>query len=189
MKTQYFTAASLDGFIATADHSLAWLFQLGDVNETGYPAFIQDVGALAMGSSTYQWMLRHVVKAGSESSSPWPYQQPTWVFSSRALAGIPGADIRFVSGDVRPVHAQMRAAANPRNIWLVGGGDLVGQFHDAGLLDELIVQIGSVTLGAGRPLLPRQIAFPPLRLVSVRAIGSGFAELRYEVPSKIAPNP
>lgn len=184
MKTQYFTAASLDGFIATPDHSLDWLFQLGDVNETGYPAFIRDVGALAMGSSTYQWMLRHVV-----SKSPWPYPQPTWVFSSRALAGIPGADIRFVSGDVRPVHAQMRAAATLKNIWLVGGGDLVGQFHDAGLLDELIVQIGSVTLGAGRPLLPRQIAFPPLRLVSARAIGSGFAELRYELPAKVAPKP
>jgi dihydrofolate reductase len=66
----------------------------------------------------------------------------------------------------------------------VGGGDLVGQFFDAGLLDELIVQVGSVTLGAGKPLLPRQIAFPPLQLVSVQKIGSGFAELRYEVPHR-----
>ena len=80
-------------------------------------------------------------------------------------------------------HQLMReAAGDDKNIWLVGGGDLVGQFHDAGLLDEMIVQVGSVTLGAGRPLLPRQIAFPPLRLLSARAIGSGFAELRYEVP-------
>lgn len=189
MKTQYFTASSLDGFIATPDHSLEWLFQLGDVNATSYPQFILDVGALAMGSSTYQWLLRHVVKAGGESPQPWPYPQPAWVFSSRQLQGVPGADIRFVSGDVGPVHAQMRAAANHKNIWLVGGGDLVGQFHDAGLLDELIVQIGSVTLGAGKPLLPRQIAFPPLRLVSAQAIGSGFAELRYEVPAKIAINP
>ncbi len=70
------------------------------------------------------------------------------------------------------------------NLWLVGGGDLVGQFHDAGLLDELIVQVGSVTLGAGRPLLPRQIAFPPLVLTSAQRIGPGFAELRYEVPRR-----
>lgn len=76
----------------------------------------------------------------------------------------------------------MTAAAQGRNVWLVGGGDLVGQFHDAGLLDELIVQVGSVTLGSGRPLLPRRIAFPPLRLTSARAIGTGFAELRYAVP-------
>jgi dihydrofolate reductase len=76
----------------------------------------------------------------------------------------------------------MRVAANAMNIWLVGGGDLVGQFYDAGLLDEIIVQIGSVTLGSGKQLLPRQIISPSLRLVSVRQYGQGFAELRYEVP-------
>jgi dihydrofolate reductase len=182
MRTQYYTACSLDGFIATVDHSLEWLFQLGDVNDTSYPKFIVDVGALAMGSSTYEWMLRHVVKPGTAAAAPWPYAQPTWVFTSRELPSVEGADIRFVKGDVRPVHEQMRVAAAGKNIWLVGGGELVGQFFDAGLLDELIVQISSVTLGAGRPLLPRQIAFPPLRLQSVHQVGPGFAELRYEVP-------
>lgn len=184
MKTQYYTAASLDGFIATADHSLEWLFQLGDVNETSYPAFIQDVGALAMGAATYEWMLRHVVKLDTPAPEPWPYAQPTWVFTTRNLPRVPEADIRFVRGDVRPVHALMGAAVNGKNIWLVGGGDLVGQFHDAGLVDELIVQVGSVTLGSGKPLLPRQIAFPPLKLISAERVGPGFAELRYEVPRR-----
>jgi dihydrofolate reductase len=160
------------------------LFQLGDVNETSYPQFIHEVGALVMGSSTYEWMLRHIVDPVTGSGAPWPYAQPTWVFSSRELAAVPGADIRFVNGDVRPVHAQMRQAANGKNLWVVGGGDLAGQFFDADLLDELIVQVGSVTLGAGKPLLPRQIAFPPLRLTSVQKIGAGFAELRYDVPRR-----
>jgi dihydrofolate reductase len=137
-----------------------------------------------MGSATYEWMLRNVVKPGTESGSAWPYHQPTWVFSSRALPRVPGAAISFVNGDVRPVHAQMIAAAQGKNVWLVGGGDLVGQFWDADLLDELIVQVGSVTLGAGQPLLPRQIAFPPLKLASVKQIGPGFVELRYEVPRR-----
>jgi dihydrofolate reductase len=178
MRTQYYTAASLDGFIATEDHSLDWLFPLVDINETSYPKFIVDVGALAMGSSTYEWMLRHVVKPGT----PWPYSQPTWVFSSRRLAPVAGADIRFVQGEVGPVHAQMRAAAAGKNLWLVGGGDLVGQFFDAGLLDDVIVQVGSVTLGSGQPLLPRRIALPRrLELVSAQRFGPGMAELRYEV--------
>jgi dihydrofolate reductase len=56
-----------------------------------------------------------------------------------------------VNGEVRPVHRQMTAAASGKNIWLVGGGELVGQFHDYGLLDEIIVQIASVTLGGGAP--------------------------------------
>lgn len=178
-RTQYYTASSLDGFIAGPNDSLDWLFTLGDVNETSYPTFIKDVGALAMGSSTYEWMLRNVING--KNPEPWPYTQPAWVFSSRTLPGVPGADVRFVKGDVRPVHAGMLAAAPGKNIWIVGGGDLVGQFHDHGLLDDIFVQIGSVTLGAGKPLLPRAITSPPLRLMSVKAIGTGFAELHYEV--------
>jgi dihydrofolate reductase len=184
MRTQYYTASSLDGFIATTDNSLEWLFPLGNINETSYPTFIQNVGALAMGSATYEWMLRHVVKLGPEFEAPWPYSQPTWVFSSRTLPVVPKADIRFVTGDVRPVHAAMRAAAKDKNVWLVGGGELVGQFYDAALLDELIVQVASVTLGAGKPLLPRQITSPPLTLVAVNRFGPGFAELRYTVPPR-----
>ena len=184
MKTQYYTASSLDGFIATPDDSLEWLFPLGDIADTSYPSFIRDVGALAMGSTTYEWMLRHVVGPEASKPQPWPYTQPTWVFSSRQQPPIPDADIRFVRGDVRPVHKEMVEAAGGKNVWIVGGGELVGQFYDHGLLDELFVQVGSVTLGSGKPLLPRAIVQPPLRLISVRAVGTGFAELHYEVPRR-----
>ena len=182
MRTQYYTASSLDGFIATEDDSLDWLFPLGDINSTSYPRFIKEVGALAMGSVTYEWMLRNIIKADSPEPGKWPYDQPTWVFTTRKLPGIPGADIRFVKGDVRHVHGQMREEARGMNVWLVGGGALVAQFHEAGLLDEIIVQIGSVTLGSGKPLFPRRITTPSLKLISVEKFGEGFAELRYEVP-------
>jgi dihydrofolate reductase len=181
MKTQYYTATSLDGFIATEDDSLEWLFALGSLEESSYPAFIAEVGALAMGSATYEWMLRNADQVAADTGSPWPYQQPTWVFTHRTLPAIPDQDIRFTADDVRQVHAQMRAAAGTKNIWLVGGGDLVGQFYDAGLLDQMIVQIGSVTLGRGKPLFPRRVLSPVLRLASVRHTGPGFVELRYEV--------
>lgn len=181
MKTQYYTASILDGFIATEDDSLDWLFPLGDVNASSYPAFIAGVGALAMGASTYEWLLRNGDAVAKETGSPWPYSQPAWVFSHRVHPAIEWADIRFVAGDVRQVHADMKAAAGGRNIWIVGGGELAGQFHDAGLLDELIVQIGSATLGRGKPLLPRRILSPGLRLLSVSQMGSGMAELRYAV--------
>jgi dihydrofolate reductase len=182
MKTQYYTATSLDGFIATEDDSLDWLFPLGNLAETSYPSFIRDVGALAMGSATYEWMLRHADKVAAETGSSWPYTQPAWVFSSRPLPLMAKADIRIVRGDVRPVHAQMRNAAGAKNIWIVGGGDLAGQFYDAGLLAEIIVQVGSVTLGKGKQLFPRRLTNPPLRLLSARQVGDGFAELTYAVP-------
>jgi dihydrofolate reductase len=182
MKTQYYTATSLDGFIATEDDSLEWLFPLGDLNQTSYPAFIAEVGALAMGSATYEWMLRHADTMAAQTGSPWPYTQPAWIFSRRTLPVITGANTRFVHGDVRPVHTEMRKAAGSKNIWIVGGGDLAGQFWDADLLDEILVQVGSVTLGKGKPLFPRRLTSPPLRLVAVRQVGAGFAELCYEVP-------
>jgi len=184
MKTQYYTATSLDGFIATEDDSLDWLFPLGDANATSYPAFIAEIGALAMGSTTYEWLLKNADAVIAEVGSAWPYSMPAWVFSSRSLPVIPNADIRFVRGDVRTVHAAMRAAAGDKNIWIVGGGDLAGQFHDAGLLDEIIVQVGSVTLGTGKPLFPRRLTNPPLSLVSVTQLGTGLAELRYQIPSR-----
>jgi dihydrofolate reductase len=182
MKTHYYTASSLDGFIAGPNDSLDWLFPLGNIEDTSYPTFIKGVGAVTMGSATYEWMLRHLISPDADHPQPWPYEQPTWVFTSRTLPPISGADIRFVRGDVRPVHRAMVDAAGGRNVWIVGGGELAGQFYDAGLLNEIFVQIGSVTLGAGKQLLPRAITSPPLRLVSVRAVGTGFAELHYEVP-------
>ena len=182
MKTQYYTGSSLDGFIATPDHSLDWLLQFGTEPVGDYAGFMANVGAIAMGAHTYEWLLRHHVFPEKGEGQPWPYRQPSWVFSSRTLRPIEGADIRFVSGDVNPVHAEMRAAAGDRNVWLVGGGDLVGQFHDSGLLDEIIVSIAPVTLGAGAPLLPRRISQPPLELLHAKQVGQGFAELWYAVP-------
>lgn len=180
-RTQYFTATSIDGFIADPDNSLDWLFPLrqSEQGQQAYPAFIAEVGALAMGSTTYEWILDY--EKLLTGPGKWPYEQPTWVFSSRNLPAVPGADIRFVSGDVAPVHAQMADAAAGKNIWVVGGGDLVGQFADAGLLDDLILAVGSVFLGGGAPLLPRRITPPRLRLVSATPDGEDFVTLRYEL--------
>jgi dihydrofolate reductase len=104
------------------------------------------------------------------------------VFTTRTLPAVPGADVRFVRGDVEPIHREMAAAASGKNVWIAGGGDLVGQFHDRGLLDEIVVTVAPVTLGAGAPLLPRRITTPPLRLVSCRVYATVFAQLTYEVP-------
>ena len=148
-RTQYYTATSIDGFIADPDNSLSWLFALrqSEQGKQEYPAFIAEVGALAMGSTTYEWILDH--ENLLETGAAWPYEQPTWVFSSRELPAVPG-DLRFVRGDVAAVHAEMVEAAAGRNVWLVGGGDLVGQFADQGLLDDIMLGVGSVFLAVAR---------------------------------------
>jgi dihydrofolate reductase len=149
-------------------------------DETGhgnYGDFIAEVGALAMGSTTYEWILDHEFAGKDPAEWKWPYELPCWVFTHRDLTVVPGASIQFVRGDVAPVHAQMLEAAGGKNVWIVGGGDLVGQFADAGLLDEVLVGIAPVTLGAGAPLLPRRIE---LRLEDVGRNGD-FVSARFSV--------
>ena len=177
--TQYYTATTLDGFIADPDDSLEWLFTR-DQDKDGllnYGAFIAEVGALAMGRTTYQWILDHEFAGKERAEWKWPYEIPCWVFTHRQLPVVPDAAIEFTSADVAAVHEQMVRAAGDRNVWIVGGGDLAGQFADAGLLDEVIVYIAPVTLGAGAPLLPRRIE---LRLEELGRNGD-FAAARYTV--------
>jgi dihydrofolate reductase len=157
--TQYYTATTLDGFIADPDNSLDWLFTRkrepdGPLN---YEAFIADIGALAMGSTTYEWILDHEFGDKDPAEWKWPYDIPCWVFTHRELPVVPDAAIEFTSADIATVHRKMVEAAGRTNVWIVGGGDLAGQFGDAGLLDQVIVSIAPVTLGAGAPLLPRRI--------------------------------
>jgi len=157
VRTTYYTASSLDGFIADPADSLAWLFaqthEDPDDPVLRHDGLMARVGALAMGATTYTWIRDRVV-AGAES---WPYDVPTWVLTHRDLPGVAGADVRFASGDVVALHPELEASAAGRDLWVVGGGDLAGQFADAGLLDDLVVSFAPVTLGEGRPLLPRRL--------------------------------
>ena len=175
--TQYLVASSLDGFIATEDDDLSWLLSMpgGDDDANPYPAFIEQVGAVAMGATTYEWVLAH-------DEGPWPYAQPTWVFTHRELpVREGGGDIRLTQRPVAEVHAEMTEAAAGRNIWLVGGGELVGQFLDAGLLDELIVSVTPVLLGRGAPLLPRRRTQPMRLLSATPSPADTFVHLHYSL--------
>ena len=170
--TQYYTATTLDGFIADEQDSLDWLFTRArdEDGPLAYERFYEGVGAVAMGSTTYEWILEH--------AKAWPYADvPSWVFSSREQRPVEGADIRFVRGDVAPVHAEIAAAADAKNVWIVGGGPLVAQFAEAGLLDEVLVTIAPVTLGAGRSLLPARVEL----LLEETGRNGDFVAARYSV--------
>jgi dihydrofolate reductase len=183
-KTQYYTAATLDGYIADENHSLDWLFEVDRETEGGehsFAAFFAEVGAMAMGATTYEWVLDHEqVLEDPEKWRHWYGDTPTWVFAHRTVPSVSGAPIHVVQGDVAPVHEEMSRASAGKNIWLVGGGDLVGQFADQGLLDEILVGVAPVTLGGGAPLLPRRLTASQLELVDV-AKDRQFARLEYRV--------
>ncbi|MEN2741014.1 dihydrofolate reductase family protein [Microbacterium sp. X-17] len=178
----YNTATSLDGFIATTDHSLQWLFDVPGAEdaESAFPAFLDGIGALVLGSSTYDWVYREQdLGAHPETWNTYYGDRSTWVFTTRDLP-IARPTIQLRRGAVADAWPEIAASAGDRDVWVVGGGDLVGQFADAGLLDEIRVSIAPVTLGAGQPLLPRTLLADRLSLVSAERAGS-FAELRFAV--------
>ena len=182
-KVTYYTATTVDGFIADADNSLQWLFDVPDDEDDGgeWDAFIARIGALVLGRTTYEWVLDHEdLLEHPERWRGFYGDRPSWVFSHHDLPPLPGCDLRFVRGGVSEHAAEILAAAGDRDVWVVGGGDLVGQFDDAGLLDEVVVAVMPVFLGSGAPLLPRRLTSERVSLREVSRRGQQ-ARLTYDV--------
>jgi len=165
-KIQYYVASTIDGFIADEHDGLEWLLQFGmDDFAEGYERFFTEVGALVLGATTYEWVLRE--------GGGWTYGAvPTWVLTHRDLDRPDGADVRFASGDIAAVADAATAAAGDRNVWVIGGGPVAAQFLAAGRLDELLITYMPVALGRGRPLLPVDAVTTPLELTSVTRLGN-----------------
>jgi dihydrofolate reductase len=149
MSCVYFTASSLDGFVVDEDDSLDWLTSrnVDADGPFGYEAFAKSVGALVMGSSTYEWIRKNEPGA-------WMYEQPSWVLTSRPGIIAEGHPVRTFSGAVADLYPTLVEAAADRDVWLVGGGHVAAQFAAAGLIDEMIVSYAPCSLGAGAPVLP-----------------------------------
>ncbi len=177
----YYTASTLNGFLADPQNSLDWLFAVDDAGAPDIAAFIDTMGVFVEGSSTYEWVLN----AENLMAEPDKWQQfhgtkPTYVFTSRILPVPPGADVRFVNGSVADALADIKEAAGDLGVWIVGGGDLAGQFLDCGALNELVISFAPATLTAGAPLLPRNLGADRLKLRGTARHGE-FALLNYEV--------
>jgi dihydrofolate reductase len=173
MKTIYFAAASLDGFIADKNDSLAWLFKNGPTDISFIDQFLETVGAIAMGSTTYQWLL-------DNTKGTWPYKVPCVVFTHRNLQAMEGADVRFTKDDVSSQHQELKKLAGGKNIWLMGGGDLVGQFYDHGLVDEMHIQTVAVFLNEGKKLFSRRTD-KAFKIQEIRPRGETCVEVIYSV--------
>jgi dihydrofolate reductase len=179
----FYTATTLNGFLADESDSLDWLFAVpgGEGGDSDFQRFLSGIGVLVQGSSTYEWVLEHEDLVAHPEKWPAYYgARPTFVFTTRELPSVAGADIRFVRGDVAQAWPGIVASAGERDVWVVGGGDLAGQFADAGLLDEIRVSVAPATLVSGKPLLPRDLGADALTLTHVRQAGA-FAELSYAV--------
>lgn len=171
----YYTACTLDGFLADENDSLAWLLTQ-PIDEDG-PFNIDDLmaatGAIAMGATTYQWVVDHIAASGDS----WPYgDYPTFVFTHRDI-DVVDPSVTVISGSPAEHRARLETAAGEKGVWVVGGGDLAAQFAEASMLDEMTVSYAPATVGAGRPLFPRVFDFELLETARNKAFLIG----RYRV--------
>lgn len=173
MRIVYYVAASLDGRIAGPDHDLAFLETLStDAGDHRYAEFLEGIDGLVTGASTYEFMTAY----------PWSYgERPLWLVTNRDdLPGIEGADIRRFAGEVRDLVRELQGAGLER-VWLIGGGNLAGQFLAADRLDELILTLAPTFVGRGPALADGTFPLRRFRLVSVgRAEDTEGVSLKYE---------
>lgn len=174
-------ATTLNGLIADEVNSLDWLFAVDGGEQPEEGLFPAEATVLVEGSTTYEWVLAYEdLLTRPERWGELFGRKPTFVFTSRDLPIPDGADVRLVAGDVADALPAIREAAGTGDVWVVGGGDLAGQFLDAGALDQIAVSVAPVTLTGGAPLFPRFVGSDRLRLISASAVGQ-FARLVYEV--------
>lgn len=149
MATVYYTASSLDGYIVDESDSLDWLTSR-DIDQAGpfnYGTFIKSIGAIVMGSATYEWIVKN-------QPGQWMYEQPSWVLTSRPHIVVDGHPVQTHHGGVTELHPTLVSAADGKDVWVVGGGDIAAQFVAEGLIDEMIVSYAPCSLGGGSRVLP-----------------------------------
>ena len=146
MEIVWYTAMSMDGRIASAGHSLAFLDVVSA--ESDWDAFIANVDGVLVGASTLRWLV-----GGGHG---WPHDDlPTWLVShDDALAASIGptrAPFTRVEGDLAPALDAIEAAGC-RRVWLAGGGSVAAQVLALDRLTDVIVTVAPAALGAGPAL-------------------------------------
>jgi len=175
------TATTINGWIADRENSLAWLFAVPGGTEPDPDLVPASATVMVEGSTTYEWVLAESdILAHPERWREFHGDRPCFVFTTRDLPVPVGADVRFVRGSVAEVLPGIREAAGDGDIWVVGGGELAGQFLDAGALDRIALSIAPVALDGGAPLLPRRLGSDRMRLVEAFARGQ-FVRAVYDV--------
>ncbi len=169
-KVVLFIAMSLDGYIATKEDSLEWLFQTEGEGDNGYSEFYETVDTIILGRRTYDWIL-------DMEGDNFPYKgRQCFVFSGSRQGE--DKNVRFFHGDITDFITKLKQEEG-KDIWVVGGGELLQHFISNRLVDEWIITVAPTVLGDGIPLFKKNDFETRLRLKGVRQINQ-FTELHYE---------
>ncbi|WP_054710508.1 dihydrofolate reductase family protein [Bacillus sp. JCM 19041] len=167
-----FIATSLDGYIATEEEQLEWLFEVEGEGDNGFSAFYETVDTVLMGRKTYDW----INNAGNADEFPYK-DKKSIVFTRSSVED--NDHTHFIDRDVEGFVKQLKKEQG-KNIWLAGGGQLVSTFLENDLIDEIIVTVAPKIIGKGIPLFFEGTYKRNLSLEGVQTFNQ-FVELHYKV--------
>ena len=174
-----YIATSADGYIARPDGDVEWLNRRPHTQDYGMREFYQSIDTILFGRKTYDWALAYQKKTGSKASI-FDKNVTNYIFSRSAPKTV-ASGVQFASEPVKAFAQRLRAAPG-KNIWMMGGGDLIASFLDEGEIDEFDIHVIPTFIGEGIPLIAPRHRDVPLQLLSVEKYPDSAVRLRYEVP-------
>jgi dihydrofolate reductase len=166
-------ATSADGYIARPDGDLDWLTSRPvPKGFYGMNAFMNSVDTKLLGRKTYEVSLRMGAKFDSKSRNI--------VFSRHAPPADAPSGVEFVNGAIGPFVSRLQEHPG-KDIWLMGGGELIASFLDEQAIDEFVISVAPVFIGDGIPLIARRHRHVPLDLHSIERFEDGVVQLHYRV--------
>jgi len=173
-----YIAMSADGYIARPDGDLEWLNRRPRTVDYGMGAFYRTIDTILWGRKTYDWVLDYYSQRGRKGGM-FDTKLANYVFSKKPpKRETPG--VKFVSEPVKAFAQRLRATPG-KHIWMMGGGELIASFLDAGEIDEFDIHVIPTLIGEGIPLVAPRHRDVPLRLRSARKYPDGVVRVRYEV--------
>ena len=168
-------AASADGYIARPDGDIDWLTaRPAPKGFYGMGEFVKTVDTKLIGRKTYDKSLTMGAKFESKDR--------TIIFSTKpAPTDIPKG-VEFVSGPIGPFISDLKKQPG-KDIWLMGGGELIASFLDENAIDEFVISVVPVFIGDGIPLIARRHRHTLMNLQSVERFDDGLVQLRYRIPN------
>jgi dihydrofolate reductase len=166
-------ATSADGYIARPDGDIEWLTSRpAPKGFYGMSAFVRSIDTKLLGRKTYDASLRMGATFDSKSRHV--------VFSRHAPPADAPPGVEFASGAIGPFVSRLREQPG-KDIWLMGGGELIASFLDERAIDQFVVSVVPVFIGDGIPLIARRHRHVPLDLRSVERFEDGLVQLHYRV--------
>lgn len=174
-KVILYIATSLNGFIARPDGNLDWLTSVPPPESGGnygYSELLSRINTVIMGRKTYQEVLKMDID--------WPYSEfTTYIATTQPDINIQTPETYILKDNLKETVLHLKHTSD-KDIWLVGGGQLITAFIQQDLLDMMIITIVPKIIEEGIPLFAQKPKETTWKLAGIQTFDTGLVNLTYQ---------